>query len=138
MMTKTTRMTRQKQLILEVLRSTTCHPTADWIYEQARKTLPSLSLGTVYRNLGVLRDMGEIMELNYGSTYSRFDGNPKNHYHFMCRHCGQVYDLDLPVQTEINRLAIEITKFQVDDHRMEFYGLCSGCLATAGEERPAN
>ena len=73
------RMTKQRKLILDVLRSTKSHPTADWIYEKVRQEIPNISLGTIYRNLNILRDMGEIMELDYGSKYSRFDGNAENH-----------------------------------------------------------
>ncbi|GAW93005.1 Fur family transcriptional regulator [Calderihabitans maritimus] len=127
-MPKAKRMTKQKQTILEILRSTTCHPTADWIYEQARKKLPDISLGTVYRNLNVLRDEGEIMELNYGSTFSRFDGNPRNHYHFVCESCGQVYDVDYPVQNQLEKVIEEKTGARVQYHRLEFYGICSACL----------
>lgn len=126
-MTKTTRMTKQKRVILEVLRSTTSHPTADWVYEQARKQLPDISLGTVYRNLNFLRDIGEIMELNYGSTFSRFDGNPENHYHFACKECGKVFDIDITIAYEMEKSVENNTGFQVDSHRIEFYGTCCHC-----------
>ena len=71
------RKTKQRELILKTLRSTDTHPTADWIYEQVKKEMPNISLGTVYRNLGILKESGEILELNYGSKYSRYDGNPR-------------------------------------------------------------
>ena len=63
--------------------------------------MPNISLGTVYRNLKTLTEMGEILELSYGSTYSRFDGNAKMHYHFVCEHCGKVYD---PICRSMRRL----------------------------------
>ena len=63
-------------LILKILRDTKSHPTADWIYNEVRKEIPDISLGTVYRNLRLLKEM-EIQELQWGSTYSRFDGNPE-------------------------------------------------------------
>ncbi|MHB8171286.1 MAG: Fur family transcriptional regulator [Thermincolia bacterium] len=122
-------MTKQKQIILDVLRSTKSHPGADWIYEQARKELPNLSLGTVYRNLGVLRDMGEILELNYGSTYSRFDGNPVNHYHFVCLSCDQVSDIEMEVEDSLNGQVEEMMGCRVKYHRLEIYGTCSQCLS---------
>ncbi|MDI3280460.1 MAG: transcriptional repressor [Bacillota bacterium] len=131
---KNLRMTRQRQRILEVLRSTTSHPTADWVYEQVRREIPDISLGTVYRNLKVLKESGEIMELNYGSTFSRYDGNPVNHYHFQCEECGRIYDLDLPVQEELNRAASQSSGFHVTHHRLEFYGTCRACLAGNGRE----
>ncbi|UMZ74501.1 Fur family transcriptional regulator [Natranaerofaba carboxydovora] len=121
------RMTKQRKVILEVLKNTKCHPTADWIYDQVRQKLPNISLGTVYRNLKVLKEMGEIMELDYGSTYSRFDGNPENHYHFVCNSCDEVIDLDLPVEDNLNERAQEKNNIKVVNHRLEFYGFCEKC-----------
>jgi len=121
-------MTRQKKLILEILRGTNTHPTADWVYEQARKIIPDISLGTIYRNLGHLKATGEIMELNYGSTFSRYDGNPHNHYHFVCKACGRVIDIDLPVLIYLEEEVARRMSAQVTGHRMEFYGSCRNCL----------
>lgn len=120
-------MTRQRQIILEVLRGTGVHPTADVIYEQVRKIMPQISLGTVYRNLRLLTENGEIQELSYGCSHSRFDGNPSDHYHFVCRECHAVADVDLPVMNKINTLAAEAVNGRVDSHRLEIYGLCAGC-----------
>ncbi len=121
------RMTKQRKVILEVLKSTNTHPTADWIYDQVREKLPNISLGTVYRNLKVLKEVGEIRELDYGSTYSRFDGSPHNHYHFVCNRCERVIDLDLPVDNALNKKAEENNKVKVENHRLEFYGYCIEC-----------
>jgi Fur family peroxide stress response transcriptional regulator len=123
-----TRRTRQRDLILKTLRSTDSHPTADWIYDQVKKQMPNISLGTVYRNLGILKQSGEIMELSYGSRYSRFDGNPKNHYHFVCVNCDKVIDLhQIPVDKEMEAKISEEEDVQVFFHRTEFYGLCGEC-----------
>lgn len=127
-MQKAQRMTRQKRVIMEVLRSTRSHPTADWIYEQAKKQIPDLSLGTVYRNLNLLKEMGEILELNYGSTYSRFDGYPHHHYHFQCLDCGKIYDLELPDKFPAGQEERILDGHLVHSHRLEFYGRCSECL----------
>ncbi|AZO95079.1 transcriptional repressor [Halocella sp. SP3-1] len=121
------RMTKQRRLILKTLRSTNTHPTADWIYERVKKDIPNISLGTVYRNLKLLADMGEIMVLDFGSSYSRFDGNPENHYHFTCEKCGGVFDLDMPLNNELNQKVNEETPYKVYSHRIEFYGLCLNC-----------
>lgn len=126
----TRRMTRQRKLILDTLRQTKSHPTADWIYEQVRKVCPDISLGTIYRNLGILREAGEIMELSYGSTYSRYDGNPVNHYHFVCGDCGRVVDLEMPVIEDLDQELIR-QGYHVSHHRLEFYGRCRECAATA-------
>ncbi|GAV23082.1 Fur family transcriptional regulator [Carboxydothermus pertinax] len=126
-MAATTRMTRQKKVIIDILKNTKSHPTADWIYEQARKIIPDISLGTVYRNLRLLTQMGEILELNYGSSYSRFDGNPLPHYHFVCEKCGRVFDVDLPIFSNLNQEVEAQTGFLVKNHRLEFYGTCLDC-----------
>ncbi|MFW6030848.1 MAG: Fur family transcriptional regulator [Halanaerobiales bacterium] len=127
MSAKKRRMTKQRKKILEVLKNTNCHPTADWIYEQVREEIPNISLGTVYRNLNVLKEMGKIMELNYGSDHSRFDGVPENHYHFRCIECGKVVDLDLDVKDELEEKAAEEISGEIDYHRTEFFGYCDEC-----------
>ena len=126
-MEKKSRMTKQRQAILDVLRSTSSHPTADWIYEEVRKILPNISLGTIYRNLGILKNMGEIMELDFGSTYSRYDGNPKNHYHFCCQKCGKVFDLNIPILSSLEDEVATMHGYKVQHHRLELYGICLKC-----------
>lgn len=121
------RMTKQRRVILDILRSTDTHPTADWIYDKVRNVLPRISLGTVYRNLRVLKETGDILELNYGSTYSRFDGNPGLHYHFVCSSCGQVFDIPLPPLDGIEQQVENALGAKVDFHRLEFYGRCHSC-----------
>lgn len=123
------RMTKQKRIILDLLKNTTSHPTADWVYEQAKKILPEISLGTVYRNLHLLNQLGEISVLNYGSSYCRYDGNPSNHYHFVCESCGRVFDVDLPVQEQLEKEVTAQSGFKILKHRLEFYGYCSSCQA---------
>jgi len=122
------RRTKQKETILEVLRDTTSHPTADWIYNEVRKEIPNISLGTVYRNLRLLCQSGEILELDLCSTLSRFDARRDNHYHFRCEKCGRVFDVDEPVDTEIDKRVTKRTGFKVSYHRLEFRGLCKECL----------
>ncbi|MBE3578221.1 MAG: transcriptional repressor [Limnochordales bacterium] len=122
------RNTRQRRLILEVLRSTDSHPTADWIYQQVRDKLPNISLGTIYRNLKTLAENGEVLELNFGSTYSRFDGKAEPHYHFLCQKCGRLFDMfEVPVAHELTEEARRVTGWQVLGHRLEFYGICGDC-----------
>ena len=119
--------TKQKEAILRVLSSTTSHPTADWVYAEVRKEIPNISLGTVYRNLKLLRQSGEISEIDFSSTFSRFDGNPGNHYHFRCEKCGCVFDVDEPVNKELNERIAQKTGFKISHHRLEFRGLCREC-----------
>ena len=90
-------MTHQRQVILEAVKNTKGHPTADAIYEKVRKILPRVSMGTVYRNLNSLAKSGDIRQLDIADGTSRFDGNTDNHYHFRCEECGHIFDLDEPV-----------------------------------------
>lgn len=126
-MIKNQRMTKQKRIILDVLRSVDSHPTAEWIYHEARKQIPGISLGTVYRNLNLLRDNGEIMELSYGSGQSHYDGTADNHYHFRCSDCGGIFDLDLPQLRTIEQKAGQKTGHRIEGHRLEFFGQCRYC-----------
>ena len=82
------RRSRQRDRILEILRGTRSHPTAEWVYGQLRRESPHVSLGTVYRNLEVLAEMGQIQKLELGGTVKRFDWNPQRHYHIRCLQCG--------------------------------------------------
>lgn len=121
------RWSRQREIIMTVLKGTKSHPTADWIYQEVRKSLPRISLGTVYRNLKLLKERGEILELQYGDGQRRFDGNPENHYHFSCQSCGRVYDVDEPLKSDMEVDLTDKLGFIVTHHRVEFYGLCKDC-----------
>ena len=123
---------KQKEAILKVLRGTTSHPTADWIYDEVSKEIPNISLGTVYRNLKLLRESGEILEIDLSGTLSRFDGNSDNHYHFRCEKCGRVFDVDEPVNKELDERVAQKTGFKISHHRLEFRGLCQECQRAAG------
>lgn len=89
---------------------------------------PKLSLGTVYRNLKLLKEEGEIMELDFGSTYRRFCGRSKNHYHFACSKCGKVFDVEIPIEADLDRKAAQATDFSIEDHSVLFCGACKECL----------
>lgn len=121
------RKSRQREKILTLLRSTKSHPTADWIYHALKDDMPDLSLGTVYRNLRVLMEQGQIQKLPFGSTHDRFDGNAAPHYHIVCEGCGIVEDLEMPHLPEINNKAEQMSSFTIYRHRIDFFGLCKKC-----------
>jgi len=125
---KNYKRSKQREEILKVLMGTKCHPTADWIFACVKRKFPHLSLGTVYRNLNILKEQGKIQELSFGSTFDRFDGNPQPHYHFICEKCGRVFDVDLPLEDHLNKKAERILHFKVNYHRLEFFGKCGNCL----------
>ncbi len=117
---------RQREAILNYLMTRTDHPTADQIYAALREEYPNLSLGTVYRNLSLLEELGEIQRFRAGTT-DHFDGNAANHYHFICNECGCVQDLTLPLQKSLCDLAQTGFAGNIDYHLMYFYGRCSDC-----------
>ncbi len=121
------RLTKQREIILEEISKGKTHPSADEIYLMVKKKIPNISFGTVYRNLKVLRDLGLIRELEFSKSFSRYDGNTKDHYHFTCTKCNKIFDLDIPVMEELNNNLRAKTSFQVLFHRLEFYGICHDC-----------
>lgn len=125
---KQKRMTKQKTLIWRILSQTKSHPTAEWVYAEARKDMPNISLGTVYRNLQLLVADGMAQELNYGKGVSRFDANTQLHYHFVCEKCGKVYDMDSPLQEDILLYGEDCGCGEIHHYRLEFYGICRHCL----------
>ena len=85
---------RQRSLILDIVKNTRSHPTADWVYQQAKKELPTIGIATVYRNLNTLVEMGEVRRLVYGDGQDRFDGMVGEHFHMKCSCCGGLPDLE--------------------------------------------
>jgi Fur family transcriptional regulator, peroxide stress response regulator len=121
------RDTKQREAILKMLTSTRSHPTADQIYDEVRKDIPNISKGTVYRNLQVLQEDGEIVALNINGTQSRYEVKQESHYHFRCEKCGRVFDLDEPVDKNIDERISRKTGLAVSYHQTEFRGLCIDC-----------
>jgi Fe2+ or Zn2+ uptake regulation protein len=103
------------------------HPTADWVYRQARRRVPRISLGTVYRNLKALADEGLIREIHAGDQPARFDGNTGRHHHVRCLSCGRVNDLPLSVDVRREEEAARALNYHVLGHHVEVQGLCPGC-----------
>jgi len=127
------RLTKQRLAVLKALQSTKSHPHANWIYEKVRKEIPHISLGTIYRTLGILKEAGLLRELDYGSSLSRYDANTENHAHIVCTNCRRIDDLELPLGNELERQAKGATDFAVSDHRLEFYGLCPHCRPSSAD-----
>lgn len=121
------RQSKQRNRILELLRSTENHPTADWLYEQIKKEFPRLSLGTVYRNLSILIDQGQVKKIHFGSTFDRFEANTKPHYHLICESCGKILDFKMSIYDELNKQAKRKTNFNIHYHKVEFFGICEDC-----------
>ena len=129
---KKTRNTRQRGVILDILQESCSHPTAEMIYREARRVLPNISLGTVYRNLNFLRDQGTVREIrpSEGGS-SRFDGADTPHAHFHCAHCNALIDIPMPVALENLRFQETDKISAVSSIDLHVIGTCSGCNGAA-------
>ncbi len=123
----TSKRSRQREAILRVLCGTKLHPTADWVYEEVRKEIPNISLGTVYRNLAKLSEDNVIIKLGLGAGIEHFDGNPNPHYHVVCAECGAIEDIDAEPLAELNNWASKLFKGEIYKHSAVFFGKCERC-----------
>jgi Fur family peroxide stress response transcriptional regulator len=122
-----TKRSKQRERIFGVLRRTKDHPTAEWVYEKVREELPRISLGTIYRNLHVLKEQGKIHELDFGEGTKRYDACVDPHYHFVCEVCGSVRDLEVPSLTDVNERVQKLVPEEIRTHRLDFFGTCGKC-----------
>ena len=123
-----TKRSRQREKIYQVLRRTTSHPTAEWVYEQVRAHIPHVSLGTVYRNLHILTAQGKIRELDFGEGHHRYDATVDRHYHFVCERCGTVDDLPIAPMDDLHGRVHDVVVGSIKSHRLDFFGICTNCL----------
>lgn len=121
-----TRETRQRRVVYETIRTTKSHPTADWIFDHVRTTMPKISLGTVYRNLAVLKNEGLVREIYGGDRRARYEANLEPHAHFICSGCGEIRDIEgmpaIPWQTMKDLVGCDVS-----EQRVEFLGRCAAC-----------
>ena len=124
---KTLKYSRQRESIKDYLNGRTDHPTAEQVYNNVRKEYPNISLGTVYRNLGLLAETGYLTKISCGDASERFDPNTHEHYHFICTKCNCVYDLEMDNLDFINTLAGKDFDGKIEGHSTYFYGKCKNC-----------
>ncbi len=121
------RMTHQREVILDELRRSKTHPTADELYERIKKKLPRVSLATVYRNLEILSEAGLIKKLEISGRQKRFDWDPGEHDHVYCIHCQRVDNITLAAPApEVEPMRQQ--GYRITGRRIEFSGLCPKCL----------
>ena len=123
-----TRMTRQRAVILEELRKLKSHPTADELYSIVRERLPRISLGTVYRNLGILAEEGQVVSVVRVAGQERYDATTEPHAHFVCRICRRVMDMELPEGMEQVFGSLEQDfNFAAESCAVSVTGVCGDC-----------
>lgn len=118
------RSSKQRDAVLEVLRASCDHPTADMIFERVRVDIPNISLGTVYRNLGQLKDEGYITIVESSDTKVHYEGNLTEHIHFLCKKCHNITDVwcKSEVPAQLNEMGL-----QVESQKTVYYGTCQNC-----------
>lgn len=123
---KKLRNTKQLEVIWEAIKDDSSHPTADQVYDKVRERLPTVSLGTVYRNLQKLVADERLQVLMLGRS-QHFDPLVKRHQHFICEKCGRVFDVLVDTRDEIRPAKLPHPGFKITSHQLAFYGACKHC-----------
>jgi Fur family peroxide stress response transcriptional regulator len=122
------RLTPQRMAVLKILISSTGHPSVEQVYDQVKIDFPMTSLGTVYKTVALLKEMGEILELGFGEDSHRYDGNkPYPHPHLICIKCNNITDGDLSLDQESLRSLEQASGYQILRPQISLYGFCPDC-----------
>lgn len=127
------RRTIQRALVLETVKGLRCHATADEVYETIVKKHSGISRGTVYRNLNLLADMGEIRKVEIPSGADRYDHICDEHYHARCAKCGQVFDVEMAFIADLEKNIKDCHGFEFTGHDIIFKGICVGCKTKSNQ-----
>lgn len=121
-------LTKQREVVLQVIRDAGHHLTANEVFEEAKRLLPTISLATVYNSLRFLKQAGHIAEIQFGfSGANRFDAKTHRHDHAICNRCGKLVDMDLEMPPELIKLAAKFSKFKPESLELTLRGLCPEC-----------
>lgn len=137
----TIKRSRQRDAILSYLMSCKNHPTAEAVYENVKKQFPNISLGTVYRNLAQLVELGHVARVPCADGSEHFDGDISPHYHFQCLSCGSIQDLqnfNPDVEQVLNAAASSGFEGSIYGHQLFFFGLCPNCFVKKVEKKVNN
>ncbi|MFC1754209.1 Fur family transcriptional regulator [Thermoproteota archaeon] len=128
---KQRRMTPQRMKVLEFLRKVKTHPTAEMVYDGVVKDMPTITLATVYRNLNLLAEQGDVLKLEINNEF-RFDGDTCYHQHCVCKICGKIHDVFQENLSSYALRNIRAKGFRPDCVSIIFYGACKGCHKITG------
>ena len=124
------RITPQRLAILKVLAESRGHPSVDAIYAQVKPNFPTTSLATIYKNVTVLKEIGQVLELGFSDDSNRYDGNkPFDHPHVVCVCCKKIVDPDVAALKDMTQELMRETGFTITRHRLDFFGICPDCQA---------
>ncbi len=120
-------LTRQREVVLRVIRDEQEHLTASEIFDKAKQLLPGISFATVYNSLRYLKEAGHIAEISFGSGASRFDSKLTRHDHAICTKCGKLVDMEIELPAEVISFAAEFSHFKPESIELTLRGLCPDC-----------
>ncbi len=120
-------LTKQREVILRVIRDNEEHLTANEVFDKAKRLLPTISFATVYNSLRFLKEAGHIGEIRFGNGASRFDAMTARHDHAICTGCGKLVDMEIELPGEIVKLATKFSKFKLESIELTLRGLCPEC-----------
>ena len=122
------KLTPQRLAIARLLAMSKGHPSVEGIFEQLQDDFPTMSLATVYRNVMLIKSLGEVLELGFADGSNRYDGNkPYPHPHLICVRCKTIVDPDLESLRDMSKEVETETGFKILTHRLDFFGLCANC-----------
>ena len=119
---------KKRDAILNCVKGTKAHPSADWVYAKLKPEISDLSLGTVYRNLALFKEQGLILSLGTVKGVERFDGCTIPHVHFICEECAAVLDIEgVELPQSLTDKVSDSSGVVVNNCQLTFMGLCSEC-----------
>jgi Fur family peroxide stress response transcriptional regulator len=122
------RLTPQRLAVLKVLAASEGHPTVERIYETVKAEFPTTSIATIYKAVNLLKQLNEVLELGFPDGSNRYDGNkPYPHPHVICTQCNKIIDPNLGSLKNLTKEVIKETGFQIQNHRVDFFGTCRDC-----------
>lgn len=124
------KITPQRLAIVKIISNSNDHPSVEDIYARIKKEFPTMSLATVYKNILLIKSLGEVLELGFADDCNRYDGcKPYPHPHVICIKCRKIVDPDLESLNEMTKEIMLETDFKIINHRLDFFGICSDCMA---------
>lgn len=133
------RATPQRIALLKMITESTQHPSATQLYAQLRQQFPTTTLATVYKTLTVLKDMGEVLELEFSGAENRYDGKkPSPHLHLICIKCRQIIDPEIDLLGHLPARVARMTGYQMTGQRFDLYGICPQCQARGKKHQQLN
>jgi Fur family peroxide stress response transcriptional regulator len=122
------RITPQRLAVLRILAKSEGHPSVEEIFKQLKPSFPTTSLATIYKTVNLLKEIGEVVELDFSEASNRYDGNkPYPHPHLICTKCNTIVDPDMATVEDLSKELARKTGYEILNHRLDFFGVCPRC-----------